>query len=129
MLMIRPQFAPEHPRQHLARAVEDRGEVQREQVIPPIDGKLGDRGDMLDAGVVHQDVHATEGVLREPDQLMDLFGSGEIGAVEVDIDTGVARPAAMRIASIAAGSPSPLSSTRHPACASCLGDSQADAAG
>ena len=63
--MIRPQFALEHSRQHFPGAVKDRREVHGDHVIPSIRGKLDDRRDMLNAGVVHQDVHAAEDSVRE----------------------------------------------------------------
>ena len=50
----------EHPRQNLAGAVEHRREVEGDHVVPSVRGKLDDRRDMLNAGVIHQDVHASE---------------------------------------------------------------------
>ena len=104
------------------------GKVQGEHVIPPIDGKLGDGGDVLDAGVVHEDIHTSEDTLREPDKLMNLCGSGEIGSVEPDIDMVLlGQPRSNRLDRGGVTEP-----VEHDATArqrKLLGNSQADAAG
>ena len=66
--------------------MEDRREVQRDHVVPSLWRKLGQGRDVLDASIIHQDVDASERLVREGDQLMDLFGPGEIGAVIADVD-------------------------------------------
>ena len=57
---MRPKPAALHLRQHGARGVEGGREIDRQDGIPFLRRELLHRRDVLDAGVVHQDVHRTE---------------------------------------------------------------------
>ena len=54
---------------------------------------------MLDAGVVHQDVHPPETIGRELHHVLDVRGLAHVGTVVVDLDPkrGNLRPGGIRI--------------------------------
>ena len=119
MLMIRPQFAREHPGQHLPGAVEHRREVQGDQVVPSVRRETPRWRDMLDARVVDQDIHAAEGLVAIRDQPADLSTRvDQVRVVILHVDAASARRAGRGCASISAGSPNPFSTTLAPAAAS-----------
>lgn len=75
-----------HRGQRDARGVERRREVQREHRIPAVDRETLDRSDVLDPGVVHQDVDAAVAQIDVREHRLDLVGFREVGAFVVDID-------------------------------------------
>ena len=54
------------------------GQVDPNDRIPLVDRKLLDRGDVLDAGIVHKNIHAPEGPLPERDELDDFARLGHV---------------------------------------------------
>ena len=64
--------APLHAGHGCTDRVEGGGQVDRNDRIPLVDRKLLDWGDVLDAGIVDEDIHAAEGLLPEPDQFGDF---------------------------------------------------------
>jgi hypothetical protein len=64
--------------------MEVRRQVDGDHRIPFVVGKFVDRGDVLDAGVVHQDVHPAELRHGMGDQLAHFGRLREIGAVIAD---------------------------------------------
>ncbi len=79
--MIRPPVAFAHPRQRQSAGVEHRRQVDGEDGVPFLHRELIQRRHVLNAGVVHQNVHAAElafGILHHVRYLARI---AEIGAV------------------------------------------------
>ena len=60
ILMMRPAFLRLHRREREADRVERRRQVERQDRVPFVDRELVDRRDVLDAGVVDEDVDGAE---------------------------------------------------------------------
>ena len=91
--------------------MEHRRQIDRQDRVPFIGREVLDRRDVLDAGIVDEDVGRAELVGAAPDHLLDLRGVGKIGAI-------MGRVQFAAVASISAGSPKPLSITFAPSAAS-----------
>ena len=63
-----------------ARGVEGAGKVDGEDRVPFLDGKFLDRGDVLDAGIVDQDIDAAERILGFGHHAVDFGVVGHVGA-------------------------------------------------
>jgi hypothetical protein len=74
MLMMRPQRRFFIPGSAALVAWNADGQVDRDHRVPAVLGKIVDRRDVLDARVVHQDVHRAERALGLRDQVPDLAG-------------------------------------------------------
>jgi hypothetical protein len=85
-----------HDRHDRADAVEGGGQVDGDDPVPLVDREVLHRGDVLDAGVVDQDVQPTELVMRRGDHLGDLAGPGHVGAVVEGLDSVLMLDAAAR---------------------------------
>ena len=59
-------------------------QVDGDDGVPALDREVFDLGDMLDAGVVHQNVHAAKGIGGELHHGFDLVGFAHVGAVISD---------------------------------------------
>ena len=80
--MMRPQLRCLHLRQREPGRVEGRAEVDRDDRVPALDRELLDRRDVLDAGVVDEDVDAAEvGLGRVGHHRLDLGRLAHVGAV------------------------------------------------
>lgn len=66
--------------------MECRRQVDRDHGVPPLDRKALDRRDVLDAGVVHEDVDASVPRIDVRDHGLDLVGFRQVGAFVVDVD-------------------------------------------
>jgi len=76
-----PPIALPHAGQRPARGVKGRAEVDGDHGIPTVDWKRLNGRHMLNAGVVHQDVHAPEVALGAADEVFDLLGLAHVGSV------------------------------------------------
>ncbi len=85
--------------------------------VPFLDRKLFDRRDVLDAGVVDQDIDAAELLLRERDHLGNLGGLRDIGVAVDNADIVLPRQVRAELLDRRA-SPKPLSTMLAPAAAS-----------
>jgi hypothetical protein len=83
-----------HRRNRQADGVKGAGEIDRQDRIPLLDRELLDRGNMLDAGIVDEDVDAAELAAREVDHGGDVAALADVGAAEGDAD--VVRPRHLR---------------------------------
>jgi len=72
-------FAGLHARHRGADRMKRRRKVDRNDLVPLLDGKFLDRRDVLDACVVHQDVAGAELRFRGLDHLGDLGGLRHVG--------------------------------------------------
>src|SRR5690554_744642 len=72
-----------HVRQCSRRAVKDRREVQCNDGVPAIDGEIFNKGGVLYAGIVHQDVDTPQRLYRLFDETAGVVATGEVG-VQVD---------------------------------------------
>ncbi|MNV63233.1 hypothetical protein D3C71_1558160 [compost metagenome] len=70
-----------HGRQHQAGGVEGAGQIDGNHRIPALGREVLDRRDMLDAGIVHQDVDLAEVAHAVIDHIFDIGHARHIGAV------------------------------------------------
>jgi hypothetical protein len=63
------------------------GEVDRDDRVPTFDREVLDLGDVLDAGVVHEDVDAAELRCGELHHVLDLAGFAHVGTVVLGANT------------------------------------------
>ena len=84
--MIRPQPRCAHRRQREPRGMEHRAEVQRDDGVPALDREVLDGRDVLDAGVVDQDVDAAVRVRASLHQLLDVGDLAQVAALEDALD-------------------------------------------
>ncbi|SPC17321.1 hypothetical protein CO2235_90195 [Cupriavidus oxalaticus] len=75
-----------HAGQREARGVEGGSQVDGDDRVPALDGKVLDRRHMLDAGIVDQDVGAAEVGLRIAHHVLDLCRLAHVRAVVADLD-------------------------------------------
>ncbi len=78
--MIRPQPFLLHVGHCQPAGVKGAREIDGDDRVPFVDRKFLDRIDVLNAGVVHQDIDAAEFGPGLIDHLLDLVGIGNIGA-------------------------------------------------
>ncbi len=80
-----PPLARLHAGHRRPHAVKGRGEVDGDDGVPLLDGKVLDGAHVLDAGVVDEDVDAAEIALGLGDHLRDLRRPQHVGRVEADL--------------------------------------------
>ena len=110
--MIRPHFFCFIAGERQARGVEGRRQVDRHDRVPFVRREALDRRDVLDAGIVDEDVGRAELGGAAGDHRLDLRRVGQVGAV---VQARPARPSASRSRP---RSPKPLSITFAPSAAS-----------
>ena len=84
MLMMRPDFARFHAGHHRADGMERRRQVDANDGVPLLDRELLDRRDVLDAGIVDEDVDGAEIPLGLGHHLRDLARAQHVGRIESD---------------------------------------------
>ena len=114
-----------HAGQRQARGVERRAQVDRDDRVPAIGRKVLDFGDVLDAGVVHQDVERAELLLAGTHHRLDLGRA--CSCRRRDTTTLTPSSATARLAD--SYSPKPLSMMLAPSPGQRQCDAEADAAG
>ena len=67
--------------------MESRAEIDRDDLVPVFGREILDRADMLDAGVVDQDIQPSERLDRTRDHVRDLVRLRHVGAVITHFDT------------------------------------------
>ena len=108
-----------HARYCGANGVERRRQIGGDDLIPLLDREFLDRRDVLNAGIVHQDVERAERLLAGLDHGSDLVGLGHVSTRVDRLDAdSCSMPA--RNFSIAAASPKPLRVTLAPWAANAL---------
>ena len=78
-----------HRRQHRGGGVKRTGQIDRDHRVPAVGGKILDLGDVLDTGVVNQNVDAAEGRLSRLDHRGDGRRVAHIGVVIGDGRPGI----------------------------------------
>lgn len=77
--MMRPYFFRLHQRDRGAHGMEGARQIDRDDLVPFLDREILDLLDMLDAGIVDQDIDGAEGLRRRFDQVGDLGGLRHVG--------------------------------------------------
>jgi len=96
--------------------VKRRRQIDREHRVPAFLGEVDNRRNMLDPGVVDEDVDGAELARRLADEAADLRGLRHVGR-EVQGAHAMRSASPARSRSIAAGSPKPLMTMSHPSAA------------
>ena len=113
-----------------ADGVEGAGQVDREDRVPLVDREFLDRRDMLDAGIVDQDIDRAEFLLRGPRSSPRCRPACcHVGAMIGDADIVLASQLGARAPRSSPASPKPLITILEPAAAKRLRDAKPDAAG
>jgi hypothetical protein len=95
MLKMRPPFVEDHRGKRESRGVESRAEIDGNDRIPLRWRKLVQRGHVLDAGIIDEDVEPAEFAKRRCNHLGDRFRIRHVGAGIADTHAEILGDAAL----------------------------------
>ena len=89
-----------HRRQRRARGMERRRKIDGQDRVPLLDRKLLERRDVLDAGVVHQNIEAAEVIQRHGDHVGDRRGLRHVGRRIAHLDAELRNDLGLRFGDV-----------------------------